>query len=495
MRQLAVALCAAVLLVNPVRAVSPSGTAEIRGYVWQDDNENGSWDAGERVLPDVLIVLADSTGAMLGYTQTNGAGEYRFSALPTGSYYVSETDPEGFGSTTPNLVAVTLESEASLRQDFGDTRMLPGCWHRVDGYVWYDANANGRRDEGEARLQGVSARVLDLEGNLVAITASNGSYGAYTMLGLTPERYRVILDAPSDYPYSRAPLYWGVDLRGCAPAIIDFGLQRRLEASWACSSTRDVVGPGNNLLGPDGLRDGAIEIRLNADTLEPLDVTGVLVDAQGFGQGRRWDTDPSTADWVVGVVAPQTNQVLNPEVTVRRTFTASTSLLLCISDVPGSAFLRPSTAVTVTVQAASGDAWLAGLTIPTCTSGTLAAAPGDEGNCAVSGVVWTVDPVLGRRAAAGVRLTLVDASDTSGSTTFQQLTDSAGHYRFGDLPGWRAYYLTQPLLDGYEPVLSAYWGVAMTDSSDVLIDLENRPTPGTRVYQVSLPYLTAHRTH
>ena len=488
-------LCVLALLSLPARAASPVGLAEVRGYVWHDVNENGLGDTGEQGLSNVLIILASRVGAMPRFTHTDNTGEYRFGGLAAGDYYVSETDPEGFGSTTPNLVSIEVDEGASVRQDFGDTRVLPGCWHAIDGYIWHDINANGKREGEEERLQGVSLRVLDLNNNLAAITASN-LYGSYRVQGVAPERYYAILDAPDNMPFSTAPLYWGVDLRGCFPAIVDFGLQRHLEAVWPCNSPQDVVGPGNTLIGPDGLTDGSIRVWLNADSANPIAITQILVEVERAGQRQGWDTDPNTGDWVVGVVNPENNLVLNPEVTFQRVITGHSPLLLYISDVPGSPLLRPGAALTVTIQTTQGEPWVTSLSVPNCISPTLAGDPTNEGNSTVSGTVWTLEPEAGgtptgRRAAPGVKLTLTDAM--SNCVVAEQVSDSQGHYHFAGLAGWRSYYLAQGLLDGYEPVLSGYWGVAVTDDCDVIIDLENRPVPGGPAYQLYLPHIvTTH---
>lgn len=376
-RRLVARLCLLVLLVFPSQAAC-SDLAEIYGYVWHDANENGLWDAGEQLLCDVLIVLADHTGALLRYTYTDSEGEYRFDGLVAGDYLVSETDPEGFGSTTANLVAVSLSEGAIVNQNFGDTRLLPGCWHAVDGYIWYDVNVNGRQEETEEALQGVPLRVLGLDYNLVAVTASN-LYGFYKVQGIIPERYYVVFDPPAHMLCSTAPLHWGVDLRGCVPPVIDIGLQRDLGAVWLHDSSGDMVG-------------------------------------------------------LAGISASSRASLFLP------------------------------------------DVWFAE----------------DEGNSTISGTVWLLEPVAGgppagRKAVPGVKLILRDAR--SRRIVAEQLSDSQGRYHFAALPGWRAYYLTQEIIDGYEPTLSAYWGVAITDSCEVIIDLENRPAPGGRVYHLHLPYV------
>lgn len=250
--KIAAILCMCVLLLasNPVLAETLPSSSEVCGYVWHDLNEDRARDETELPLGDVLIVLASPAGKVLDHTYTDATGEYHFVGLGAGSYVLCETDPAGFGSTTPNVVPIELSDQEHACRDFGDTRILPGCFRLVDGFVWHDADGDGERDEGEQVLPGVSARVLDLDHNLVGLTTSD-EYGAYTVRGLDPAQYHVVLDAPDTMPASSAPLYWGVDLQGCHPAIIDFGLQQRSESDQTSNVLKSIAGPMNALRGPD----------------------------------------------------------------------------------------------------------------------------------------------------------------------------------------------------------------------------------------------------
>ncbi len=51
-------------------------------------------------------------------------------------------------------------------------------YNTVQGQVFFDADANGRRDRGERGVGGVTVELVDADGNLIAtsLTASNGSY-------------------------------------------------------------------------------------------------------------------------------------------------------------------------------------------------------------------------------------------------------------------------------------------------------------------------------
>lgn len=496
-RHIAIWLCMLTLLVPITDVASSSNLAEVRGHVWHDVNEDGLRDPGEPGLSDVLIILADRTGTALRSTHTNNAGEYRFVGLTAGDYLLCETDPDGFGSTTPNLVAISVPEGATIHQDFGDTRLLPGCWHAVDGYIWHDVNANGRRETSEEPLRGVPLRVLNLQSELVAITASN-PYGFYKVHGVPPERYYLILDPPADLAFAKAPLHWGVDLRGCVPPVIDIGFQRHLEAAWSCSEPRDLVGPGNTALHPDGITDGAIDIWLNTNPQRPTFITRVLVEVENAGQSWRWDTDPATEDWAVAVMDPRSLRMLNPDVTFHHLITEHVSLRLYISDLPGNPTFSPGAVITLTAQTSSDGVWTTSATISACSSMPATKIPlhPTAGNSSLRGTVWALIPHTGststvRKALSGVKLTLLDA--TSHQIVAEKVSDASGQYHFADLAGWRAYYLIQEVPSGYEPVLSSYWGVAVTDSCEVIINLENRPVPAGQIHYLYLPQIVVAR--
>ena len=59
--------------------------------------------------------------------------------------------------------------------------------------AWLDANKNGIQDAGEAGVSGVTARLVDADGNVVA-TATTDANGNHLFDGLTPGQYRVDFD-------------------------------------------------------------------------------------------------------------------------------------------------------------------------------------------------------------------------------------------------------------------------------------------------------------
>jgi hypothetical protein len=68
--------------------------------VWEDVNNNGLRDAGEQGLPAIPVRLYTITGTLVATTTTNLSGNYRFTDLLPGEYYVEITVPPGYASST-----------------------------------------------------------------------------------------------------------------------------------------------------------------------------------------------------------------------------------------------------------------------------------------------------------------------------------------------------------------------------------------------------------
>ena len=273
-----------VLLAMPMAifGASLAGDAEIQGYVWHDWDGDSIREDGEPILGNVLIVLATPEGVVVRSARTDQAGLYQLTGLSAGSYALFETDPLGYGSTTPNLKAIKLEDGEKEEIDFGDILSLIGCFRRVDGYVWHDVDGDGERDADEDPIPNVPVRVIDLKGDIAGITLSD-ERGSYALKSLPPERYQVLLEPPATYPLSPTPLHWGIDLRGCQPGIIDFGLRTRAEmtmseqlpqpVAWATSLQITTAPPGiltqKSLFAAGGKREGTSSVSGTIWRLDP----------------------------------------------------------------------------------------------------------------------------------------------------------------------------------------------------------------------------------
>jgi len=90
-------------------------TGTIEGYVFLDYNENGIRDVGEEGLPNVRMEVSSGDT-----TQTNASGFYTFNLTPD-VYWIEETDPAGYTSTTINRYEnIQITADTVVVRNFGD---------------------------------------------------------------------------------------------------------------------------------------------------------------------------------------------------------------------------------------------------------------------------------------------------------------------------------------------------------------------------------------
>jgi uncharacterized repeat protein (TIGR01451 family) len=149
---------------------SPYGV--LYGTVFEDANRNGTFDLGELGLAGVDVA---STGAVTSPLTTNRYGQYTFRYDAAGSVTLSETNLDGYVSTTPDVVDATVVTGAANPAnpiDFGDFRGI-----QITGQVFDDVNVNGRND-----AEGGVAGATVAAGDDSFTTGSTGVYTLYVTL-------------------------------------------------------------------------------------------------------------------------------------------------------------------------------------------------------------------------------------------------------------------------------------------------------------------------
>ncbi len=162
-------------------------THSLGGFVYVDANDNGLFDTGEQPLSGVTITLSGDANRTL---TTNASGAYLFTALPSGNYTLTETQPAGYNDgretqgtpalgTVGNDQFVNIElagsSIAAVNYNFGERSIVVQPSNSISGFVYVDANDNGVFDSGELPISGAS---LSLTGpvNRSTTTGTDGSY-------------------------------------------------------------------------------------------------------------------------------------------------------------------------------------------------------------------------------------------------------------------------------------------------------------------------------
>ncbi|MBK9257086.1 MAG: carboxypeptidase regulatory-like domain-containing protein [Saprospiraceae bacterium] len=167
-------------------------TGSISGKVWEDKNNNLIRDSDENEIADIIVSLFSAAGNLLGTQISDASGDYVFSNIPFGDYYLSvptitdkvfvlkggentalDSDITGqFGTGSTSLI--TLFPGANLENiDFGYADKIS-----IGDFVWDDLNNNGLQDEGEPGIMGVKVELINQSGQVVQTTTSdqNGNY-------------------------------------------------------------------------------------------------------------------------------------------------------------------------------------------------------------------------------------------------------------------------------------------------------------------------------
>ena len=78
---------------------------------------------GEPFVSGAEIEVRDAQLVLVAEWTTLVDGTFAFVDLEPGGYRVSETDPPGFGSTTPGEVVILVHANAASEVFFGDVRL------------------------------------------------------------------------------------------------------------------------------------------------------------------------------------------------------------------------------------------------------------------------------------------------------------------------------------------------------------------------------------
>ncbi len=198
----------------------------IGGTVYEDDDNDGKKDPGEKGIPGVEIWLCvvDENGDKVNIkkTVTDTNGNYFFGDLDPGkTYCVTEVQPEEYcdGITTPGTVdgsnrgTVNKEIPAGHNQvhdiylgsgeDAVNYNFGEGQKGLISGYVYEDTNKNGVKDSGEKGIQGVVLSLWVWNGSQyvqTAKTATTDVNGYYEFTGLCPfNKYQIRETQPTAY--------------------------------------------------------------------------------------------------------------------------------------------------------------------------------------------------------------------------------------------------------------------------------------------------------
>jgi uncharacterized repeat protein (TIGR01451 family) len=210
--------------------------------VWNDIDNNGLRDAGESGVAGVKVELLDAASAVLAETVTNGSGEYAFEGLTPGDYSVRISNlPTGFVSSTgggyegantpdpddnvdnddngdtvaPGVIRskpISLAAGSEINDGDADPSVNPSLDFGITSqslslgdYVWLDLDKDGRQDDDEAGVSGVTVRLYadangdgTPDGAALAIQTTDAA-GKYLFANLVAGNYLVEFVAPNGF--------------------------------------------------------------------------------------------------------------------------------------------------------------------------------------------------------------------------------------------------------------------------------------------------------
>jgi len=179
--------------------------------VFADGNLNGTQDAGEGGIPNVVVLLLDGLGNELSRATTDATGKFIFFMDIANNTVLARGTPQTFqlGYIFPGATETTTQApftigqgEHDLDQDIG--LALDGS---ISGVVWNDiANTGDPAGANLAELgyNGATVNLLSVEGGVTSVVATTvtstdaaGNMGTYNFPGLPPGDYIVQIDPAS----------------------------------------------------------------------------------------------------------------------------------------------------------------------------------------------------------------------------------------------------------------------------------------------------------
>jgi protocatechuate 3,4-dioxygenase beta subunit len=192
--------------------------ATVGDRVWEDTNGNGVQDSGEQGVDGATVSLKDSSGNVVSTVVTHDGGQYSFTVDP-GTYTVSVAPPVGYALTGAGQggngaldsdVDANGNASVTLQPGQNNADIDAGVYRpaSLSQVVWFDADRDGRLNNGEVGAAGVKVTLLDASGNPVAgAVATTDASGHYQFTNLKPGTYSVQFDKstlPAGYDFTSA---------------------------------------------------------------------------------------------------------------------------------------------------------------------------------------------------------------------------------------------------------------------------------------------------
>ena len=172
----------------------------LSGKVYYDANDSSSYTDGEEGFKDITVELLRPDGSVVATTTTDADGNYSFTRLAAGDYTVKVTkagaiadltqteDPDATKDSTSGTVTLNAGNPVQENINFGYVKK-----HSISGTVYLDQNRDKTKNTGDIAQSGVTVKLVDPSGNVVATTTTDAD-GNYSFSGLNDGTYTVQVD-------------------------------------------------------------------------------------------------------------------------------------------------------------------------------------------------------------------------------------------------------------------------------------------------------------
>jgi len=177
----------------------------ISNSIWLDTNRDGIHDTSELSLENIEVKLFDKNSQEIDTIKTDELGNYRFSDLISGSYYIRFSIPSNYTlSSTASTLIDKDGKTATFELGEGEalTRFSVGLYPSlmlVGNRIWYDTNRDGIQDSNEQEsIKDVTVKLFDVDNKLISETKTRAS-GFYEFKDIAQGRYYILFEIPKNY--------------------------------------------------------------------------------------------------------------------------------------------------------------------------------------------------------------------------------------------------------------------------------------------------------
>jgi hypothetical protein len=202
--------------------VVPDTLGIIGGLVWEDTNQNGIRDVGEKPVNNAFIVAIDKNYNVISYDYTNKEGRYNISRLPDGEYFLKIDRPKDFlispittgvnsiTSSFDPVTFMTLNSTIINNSNIQEKNIFfinagiykPTNYGSISGKIYSDTNEDGLYSVNEPALNNVTIYLSNQYYNLIESTKTDYE-GNYMFSGLASGNYLISVLTPYGKTYTR----------------------------------------------------------------------------------------------------------------------------------------------------------------------------------------------------------------------------------------------------------------------------------------------------